>query len=275
MKAKRILNESGNFAVMLGSYILAVFTAGQIISLFITEKVSIADFAIAGFLDLLFVLILFVIARRFILKQDVPEFNISSGQFGQIARVAMLPLLLLGVPTALLFVFDFYTISGVQHSILSFQTWNLVVLTMAALLFQGISSEVLFRGIIFHNLVAWFGPLKATIGFCCVYAALNLLLDGAHLQVFITHGLFSCLLCLIYLNTKNFLATGLFQGVWLITAFLPGVLDEHWREGAPWITEVSGNPLLSGGLLGAEASIFCLLLLVTANVYYFRLLSKQ
>lgn len=183
--------------------------------------------------------------------------------------------MLLGVPTILLFAFDFYTISSVQYSIKSLQTWNLVALIMLALMFQGFSTEVLFRGIIFRNLIAWLGPLKATIGFCCVYASLNLLLDGVHLQVFVTHGLFSCILCLIYLMTKNIVVTGVFHGVWLIIAFLPGVLDEHWRDGAPWITEVSGHILLSGGPLGAEASIFCLLLLIAANVYYFRLLSKQ
>ena len=48
------------------------------------------------------------------------------------------------------------------------------------------------------------------------------------------------------------------------------VLNEHWRDAAPVITEVNGHFWLSGGHWGAEASLYCLLTLVLVKIYLYK-----
>lgn len=80
------------------------------------------------------------------------------------------------------------------------------------------------------------------------------------------------MLSLIYIKTANLWVTGAFHGAWLVVAFLPGVLDEHWRDGALIITKVEGERWLTGGLWGAELSIFCMILMSVVCIYLY---SKQ
>lgn len=261
MLSKLIFSRLGQFILILASYVLALLLAGRVSAVFIAEKTSAWEYALTGTLDAMIVLTLYYLTSGFILRKSVTESKIPGGQLVKCTGAAIL---MLGVPIGLLFLSGFYTVSH-------FQSWHNVPFVFLALFVQGLSSEVLFRGIIFHHFSLWIGPLKAILVFSVIYAGLNMMLDGASIQVFITHGLFSSFLCLVYLRTKNLWVTGTFHGMWLFMSFLAGVLDEHWRVDAPWITKADGNILISGGQLGPEASLFSLLILLMVNVYFFKL----
>ncbi|MFT5048418.1 MAG: hypothetical protein ACI8UP_005421, partial [Porticoccaceae bacterium] len=154
-----------------------------------------------------------------------------------------------------------------QYKVIEIRAWTFLPYAIVALFLQGIASEVLFRGIFFPNIVSWLGKNIAVLLLCTVYASLNLLIDGGHLQVFVGHWLFFCMLSLLYLKTENLWVTGALHGTWLVVAFMPGVVDEHWRDGALIITKVQGARWLTGGQWGAELSIFCIAIMAAASVF--------
>lgn len=279
--AKLVFVRLGHLGLMVLAYLLAAALAGQVFAWFVAEKTAVSDYALAGLLDTLLVFGFYFVASH----KLSPWLNSSEGASekapvedraaiaksppqlvfngGDILKSAATALLILGIPTALLFALGYYSIAQVQ-------TWQLLPLACIALFVQGLSAEVLFRGILFQHLLLWMGPFKATVLLSCVYAGLNMLLDGVHLQVFLTQGLFCSYLCLLYLRTRSLWVTGTFHGIWLCVSFFPGVLDEHWREAAPWVTEVQGSIWLSGGGWGAEASLLTLLILMAASMDCYR-----
>ena len=259
MVVKSVFAKLGQLFLLLLVYVLALVIAGKIFEFLLGDKSSLHLYAAAGILDAFVIIVAYASIKKYVLSEEIIELKFSASRC---LKYATIPVLLLGVSTVFLLVTGFYTIESTR-------SWQLVPFAFIALFMQGISSEVLFRGIIFNYFLRWFGSNFAILLFCSLYTTLNMFLDGFNLQVFATHWLFCCFLCLLFVRTNNIWLTGVFHGMWLFASFLPGVIDEHWREGAPWITNVVDNSVISGGSLGAEASLISLIGLIALNIYYY------
>jgi membrane protease YdiL (CAAX protease family) len=243
----KLISSVKNLFIPLLGYLAAVIMASQLFSLLQPEEKSLSDYAMSSTLDLILVVSSYWFIVHRLENRPVRElyFNFKPFIYALLAAA-----LILGLPTLILFFIDAY-------KVIEELSWAELPYVVAALFLQGIAAEVLFRGILYRNIASWKGQSIAVLAVCTVYASLNLLLDGFHIQVFIGQWLFCCILSLIYIQTGNLWVTGSFHGAWLIISFLPGVLDEHGREGAVILTQVEGEIWITGGQWGAELSIFC------------------
>lgn len=256
----QILKGARSLIIALLGYVLAAVLTNKLLIFWMPEERSFTDYATASVLGFSMTLVIYVVIAKYLESRNIHEVKFLARP---VARAFFAAVVILLIPTALLFTLGLYQVTEIR-------SWHLLPSIFIALFFQGMSSEVLLRGILLRHLILWAGPGKATLLLCTLYAAANLMLDGLHPQVFISHWLFCCILCQTYIVTRNLWVTGTFHGTWLFCAFLPGILDEHWREGALVLGQINGSVLLTGGLWGIEASIFCIAILSIVNTYLYR-----
>jgi len=260
MAYSQILKSATNLIAALLGYVLAVVLTSKLLSFWMPEERSFTDYATASVLGFSVTLLIYFVITKFFESRNIHEVKFPTLS---VIKASFTAAAILLISVILLFTLGLY-------QVIEIRSWHLLPLVFIALFFQGMSSEVLFRGIFFRQFIRWIGPKNATLLLCTLYASVNLMVDGIHLQIFISHWLFCCILCQIYIVTRNLWVTGAFHGTWLFFAFLPGLLDEHWREGALVIGQVIGHVLLTGGSWGIEASIFCIAILSIVNVYLYR-----
>lgn len=243
----------------LVGYLGAVFLSSTMSGFLQTEDRDLADYALSSVLDLFMVVGIYFFIVRKLENRPIKElhFGFKATLYSILAAV-----MILGLPTCMLFLLKYYQVIEVR-------AWTFLPFAATALFLQGIGSEILLRGIFLRNMISWLGKNRAVILSCTLYACLNLLIDGVHFQVFVGHWLFFCMLSLLYLKTENLWVTGAFHGTWLIVAFLPGVIDEHWRDGSLIISKVEGERWLTGGQWGAELSLFCIAVMSAVSVYLY------
>lgn len=261
----QLISSAKNLLITLLGYLLAVILASQLFRILQSGDKSLSDYAISSIFDLILVISTYFFIVQKLESRSVKELSFD---FKSIFYALITALLILGLPILFLFYTDAYMV--VEQ-----RTWAKTPYVVIALFIQGIAAEVLIRGIFFRNIASWLGQGVAVLIVCTIYASLNLLIDGLYLQVFIGQWMFCCILSLVYIQTRNLWVTGALHGAWLVISFLPGVLDEHWREGAVILTQVSGDTWVTGGQWGAELSIYCITSLCIANLFLYLKQSRE
>ena len=150
-----------------------------------------------------------------------------------------------------------------------------VLLVFIALLGQAVTNEVLFRGLFFRISESKLGTVHTLFGLSLILAMLNILVDGSDWLVFLTTFLLNLVVTCIYVVTRNIWLTSMFYAGWLYIKFLTGLVDEHWRISAPFISKISGPDVLTGGKLGPDASIITLITLGTVFAFLWQRMRQE
>lgn len=261
---RKILNVSTQLFLAIVVYVIAMIAARRLALPVLTKFFEFSEIqlhAVKGVVVLLFVVFAYFFYVKFYEKRLVAELKLSSiGMlYGLISGV-----LLISITILLLFSLGFYQVTDQQVT-------NELLFVFIGLSTQVIITEILFRGIIFRVLEKHIGTVYALIFVPVSYGLLNILVDGLNPLMMIATILISALWCSIFVLSRNIWVVGLHATGWVYAIFLTGLLDEHWRASAPFISSSHGNNYLTGGSFGPEASIITI---VTVAISLYFVLSK-
>jgi len=252
-----------NIIVLLLGYVILSALAGKLLSPAILMLANFSEahyYAITNFASLCLIAPAYVfLIRRF--GAEVEE----DLQFKaiEITRYFFAGLTLLAFTSLPLFALGYYQISEIR-------TPNEVIFVLIALTGQAITGEILFRGLLFRKCECKFGTFNSLLGLSLVLALLNILIDGSNWLVLLTTFMLHIVLTLIYIVSRNIWLAGMFYAGFLYSKFLSGVVDEHWRNSAPFLGEISGPQILTGGNLGPDASVITLITFSLVGVYLWK-----
>jgi uncharacterized protein len=199
---------------------------------------------------------------RLIERRHVTELSLSYA-LGELAGGILLGTLLFSSTIAILWAFGFYQVSRLNE-------WRVVSEWLLIGMISGVFEEILVRGILFRITEEYLGTWISLGISALVFGALHLANPNATLwaglAIAIEAGI---LLAGAYVHTRrlwvpigihfawNFVQGGIF-GVAVSGIESRGLLD----------ATLNGPLLLSGGEFGAEASIFAVLVCLSAGCYY-------
>jgi len=250
-------------SIHLVGFVLASILA-SLISNIIVEAISFssenAEYTVKGMIDLILVVAVYLLINAH-LKESLKNLY----QFGKKTDYMAV---LLAVAATLLVIMILYGLG--LYQIAEKQQSNEVLIILLALFAQSMTQEVLFRGIFFRQIAKVYPALYVAFCLSLTLALLNILVDGLFVQPFISALLINFVLCMLYQQRQSLLLPALVNTSQLYITFLTGILDEHWRNSALFITKTSDSVLFSGGHFGPESSFFGLLALSAATIFLYR-----
>jgi membrane protease YdiL (CAAX protease family) len=188
-----------------------------------------------------------------------------------IVLAGLIGALAIGLPIAVLFAFDIYTVVE-TNSGTGIVGIALVIFAAAFL------EEVIFRGVLFRIVEKWFGVWVALILPSMLFSALHVFNDNwSGWLPLISVVLLGLMWSLVYIYTRNIWACALNHAMWNYTIFLTGLpltgLQE-WRPLAPIKSEFHGAIWLSGGSAGPEVTLLSIVVVLTSVAVFVQRLRK-
>ncbi len=240
---KTLLHIFAGIVAYIGAIVLANRLVNPII-LLLFEREEMEYYALSGLANLIFIYLVYHgfvkwYEKRRAIELKIPGRNIF---YGAIAGMAII-----SITATSLFAVGYY-------EVIAYQERDEMLLVLVALASQAITSEILFRGILFRIIEKQMGTICALALVSVLLSLLNIVVDGVNLLVLISTLLISALWCSIYILSRNLWVVGLSHSAWLYSVFLTGILDEHWRVSAPIISSYNGPAFITGGEFGPEHS---------------------
>jgi len=209
------------------------------------EMSDIQVHAVKGILSLVAFSLGYWIYVKFYEKRQTVEFSFTG--------LNMLFSTLFGATIILLTILPLFSLG--YYQIETYQTFDEVFFAIIGLSTQATFGAILFTGIIFRLIELQIGTKYSLLSLSVLLGLLNIIVDGPNLMVLISSILVSALWFSIYVLSRNLWVVGLAHSAWLCAVFATGILDEHWRDSAPIVSNYSGSILITGGEFGPEHSI--------------------
>lgn len=245
---KRTVKTTLNILIGLVTIVVATVVVSRLFVPIISSVIELNEaqlHAVSGLANLIFISLAYFIFVKYYEKRQAGElaFNGANIAYGAISGFAVI-----SITTLTLFAMGYY-------ELVTQQKWGEVLLVLIAFAAQVIVAELIIRGIFFRLIEQSAGTVSSLILVSLVYAGVNILNDGPNLIVFVSSALICALWCGIYILSRNLWVVGAHATGWLYAVFLTGILDEHWRVSAPFISSYNGPALMTGGEFGPDASI--------------------
>lgn len=153
------------------------------------------------------------------------------------------------------------------------RAWGLSALSLLALLFGSLATELAFRGFLFRNLIASTGPFAATLLLSIIYALTATSSPNTTPFSFAIALLLGFLFSMAYLRTHGlWLGWGIRFGWMASMGLLFGLPMAGSVDSAGIVaTDVSGPTWISGGSYGPEGALFTALVLGLGLIVLYRL----
>ncbi len=178
---------------------------------------------------------------------------------------------LYGACELILMALGIYRITGLN-------AWSFMIPAIAMALSSGIFEELLFRGVLFRSVEAWFGSWAALVVSSLVFGLTHLMnpeatLEGA-LFIAVEAGI---LLAAAYMLTRRLWLSMGFHVAWNYTqsAIFSSIVSGNEAAQGLIRSTVKGPDFLTGGNFGVESSVLSLLLCTTTGMVMVRMAVKR
>ncbi|KAB8058587.1 CPBP family intramembrane metalloprotease [Janthinobacterium violaceinigrum] len=149
----------------------------------------------------------------------------------------------------------------------------LLLLPLAELLLVGMAEEMMFRGVVFGVTERALGSKAAIVISALVFSLAHLPNAGFSLLAIAGLVTYGVLQAALYLQTRRlWVCIGTHVGWnYCVGQVFSSIVSGHADTGGLLRGELAGNPMLTGGAFGVEASLVTVLLLGAAAAYVLRL----
>lgn len=149
----------------------------------------------------------------------------------------------------------------------------LLLLPLAELLLVGMAEEMMFRGVVFGVTERALGSKAAIVISALVFSLAHLPNAGFSLLAIAGLVTYGVLQAALYLQTRRlWICIGTHVGWnYCVGQVFSSIVSGHADTGGLLRGELAGNPMLTGGAFGVEASLVTVLLLGAAAAYVLRL----
>ena len=207
------------------------------------------------------VYIVYIGFARLIERRVVTE--LSSAFLRELITGVVVGALLFSVTIGILWLLGFYKVTGING-------WTAMIPWFGLAIFSGVFEELLIRGILFRIMEEWLGSWLALAVSALFFGFLHLANPNATIwgavAIAIEAGI---LLAAAFMYTRHlWLPIGI-HFAWNFTqGAVFGVAVSGNEAKGFFQSTLSGPPFLSGGAFGAEASIFAVLICLSAGVWF-------